>query len=65
MGRLQDKVAVITGAGSGLGRAMALRFAAEGARVLVTDLDEASGRETVATIEEGGATEAVAFAASM
>jgi len=59
MGRLQDKVVVITGAGSGLGRAMALRFVAEGARVLVTDLSEASGRETVALI--GAAEDVVAF----
>ncbi|HEY8600563.1 MAG TPA: SDR family oxidoreductase [Thermomicrobiales bacterium] len=50
MGRLQDKVVVITGAGSGLGRAMARRFVAEGARVLATDISEASGRETVALI---------------
>ncbi len=59
MGRLQDKVAVITGAGSGLGRAMARRFVAEGARVLVTDLSEASGRETVALI--GAPEDTVAF----
>ena len=59
MGRLQDKVVVITGAGSGLGRAMAQRFVAEGARVLVTDLSEASGQETVALI--GVADDVVAF----
>lgn len=59
MARLQDKVAVITGAGSGLGRAMAQRFVAEGARVLVTDLSEASGQETVALI--GAPEDVVAF----
>ncbi len=59
MGRLQDKVVVITGAVSGLGRAMAQRFVAEGARVLVTDLSEVSGRETVALI--GAADDTVAF----
>jgi NAD(P)-dependent dehydrogenase (short-subunit alcohol dehydrogenase family) len=59
MGRLQDKVVVITGAGSGLGRAMAQRFVAEGARVLVTDLSEAGGRETVALI--GAPEDVVAF----
>src|SRR5215469_13198843 len=37
MGRLQEKVAIITGAGSGIGRGGALRFAAEGARVVVAD----------------------------
>lgn len=42
-GRLRDKVAVITGAGSGIGAAMARRFSAEGARVVVADLDEVSG----------------------
>jgi NAD(P)-dependent dehydrogenase (short-subunit alcohol dehydrogenase family) len=44
--RLQDKVALITGAGSGMGRVAALVFAREGARVVATDVDEAGGRET-------------------
>ncbi|MFI5273938.1 MAG: SDR family NAD(P)-dependent oxidoreductase [Ktedonobacterales bacterium] len=47
MGRLESKIALITGAGSGLGRAMAQRFAAEGASVLVTDLNEAGAQATV------------------
>lgn len=51
MARLSGKAAVITGAGSGLGRAMAQRFAAEGASVLVTDIDEAGGRATVDAID--------------
>ena len=41
--RLEHKVALITGAGSGMGRAAALLFASEGARVVVSDVDEAAG----------------------
>ena len=43
MGRLEGKVAVITGGASGIGRASVRRFATEGARVVVADLDEAGG----------------------
>jgi NAD(P)-dependent dehydrogenase (short-subunit alcohol dehydrogenase family) len=52
-GRLAGRVAVISGAGSGIGRATARRFAAEGARVVAVDLDEASGRAVAD--EVGGA----------
>ena len=48
--RLHDKVALITGAGSGIGRAAATRFAAEGAAVVAVDLDLASAEETVALV---------------
>ena len=61
MDRLRDKVACITGAGSGIGRATALRFAAEGARVLVTDLRGETADAVVAEIEAAGGT-AVALA---
>lgn len=59
MGLLDGKRAIVTGAGSGVGRASALRFAQEGARVLCADLDEASAKETARLIDEGGG-EAVA-----
>ena len=50
MGRLDGKVAFLTGAGSGIARATAHRFAAEGARVVVVEFDEASGRRTTADL---------------
>ncbi|MDP9860862.1 MULTISPECIES: 3-oxoacyl-ACP reductase [Streptosporangium] len=51
MQRLQDRVAVITGAGSGIGLATARRFAQEGARVVCVDLDEASGSAAAAEVD--------------
>src|SRR6185437_15000121 len=50
MARLEGKVAIITGGGSGLGRAMAQRFVAEGASVLVADVNDAGGQETLDAI---------------
>jgi NAD(P)-dependent dehydrogenase (short-subunit alcohol dehydrogenase family) len=51
---LEGKRAIVTGAGSGMGRAAALRFAAEGARVGLIDLDEAAARAVADEIEAGG-----------
>jgi NAD(P)-dependent dehydrogenase (short-subunit alcohol dehydrogenase family) len=53
-GRLRDKVCIITGAGSGIGQATARLFAAEGARVVVADVDDKGARSTVAGIKKGG-----------
>jgi NAD(P)-dependent dehydrogenase (short-subunit alcohol dehydrogenase family) len=52
-GRLADKVALVTGGGSGLGREMSLRFAAEGATVVVNDIDPDRGERTAAEIGDG------------
>jgi NAD(P)-dependent dehydrogenase (short-subunit alcohol dehydrogenase family) len=54
MSRLADKVALITGAGSGIGREASTLFAAEGAAVVAVDLNEDSAKETVALIEKAG-----------
>ena len=54
MGRVQDKVALITGAGSGIGRASALLLSSEGAKVVVTDRLVEGGLETVELIEAQG-----------
>ncbi len=51
MRRLEGKHAIVTGAGAGIGRAIALRMAEEGARVVVTDVDEESARSVASEIE--------------
>ncbi|MBX3026948.1 SDR family oxidoreductase [bacterium] len=52
--RLNGRVAVVTGAGRGLGEAIALRFAAEGAAVMLNDMDATTGAATVGRIEQAG-----------
>lgn len=54
MDRLKDKVAIVTGAGSGIGRAIAQEFAKEGAKVVVADYNEATAVETVQLISSVG-----------
>ena len=54
MGRVQDKVCIVTGAGSGIGRASAIRLAEEGGLVLVADVNLDGADETVAIIESAG-----------
>jgi NAD(P)-dependent dehydrogenase (short-subunit alcohol dehydrogenase family) len=54
MSRLAGKVALITGAGGGIGRATALRFAEEGAAVVCADLTEEANTETAALVEQAG-----------
>jgi len=60
--RLSDRVAIVTGAASGIGAASALAMAREGARVLVVDLNEAGAKKTVEQIEKAGGQAAAARA---
>ena len=52
--QLENKIAIVTGSGNGIGRAIALRFAAVGARVTVAELEEEPGHETAAAIAAAG-----------
>ena len=52
--KLQDKVALVSGSGRGIGQAIALKLAGEGARVVVNDLDEGPAAQTVAAIQASG-----------
>ena len=54
MKRLKDKIAIITGAGMGLGESIAILFASEGAKVIIADINKNAGEETVARIKEFG-----------
>jgi NAD(P)-dependent dehydrogenase (short-subunit alcohol dehydrogenase family) len=60
-GRLDATVAVITGGGNGIGRAATLRFLAEGASVVVADINAANGEETVALARQAGHADRVRF----
>lgn len=61
MGLLDDKVGVVTGAGQGIGRAIAMRCAAEGAKIMVADFNRDMGEETVNLIQQAGGDAAFAF----
>jgi len=61
MKRLHGKVAIVTGGASGMGRATVMRFLADGAKVVVADLNEANGAETVSVAKAQGHGDAIAF----
>lgn len=61
MSKLQGKVAVVTGGASGMGRATVMRFLAEGARVVVADLNEKNGAETMSVAKAQGHGDNIAF----
>ncbi len=60
MGRLQDRVAIITGAGDGIGHGIARRFAAEGAKVVVAELNGPKGEAVAKELRDDFTTEAIA-----
>ena len=52
MFRLNDKVAIVTGGGSGIGRSISSLFASQGAKVIIVDIDQKSSKETVNDIKQ-------------
>ena len=54
MGLLENKVGIVTGAGQGIGRAIAMSYAREGAKVVIADFNAEMGQETVKLIQEAG-----------
>jgi len=61
MSRLAGKVAIVTGGASGMGRATVMRFLADGAKVVVADLNEKNGAETMAIAKANGHGDSIAF----
>jgi len=62
--KLEGKVALITGSGRGIGKALALKLSSDGAKIVINDLDEAPANETVAEIKSNGG-EAIAYVGSV
>ncbi len=52
---LEKKTAIVTGGGSGIGKAIALLYSSEGAKIIISDIDEKGGNETVSEIKAKGA----------
>jgi NAD(P)-dependent dehydrogenase (short-subunit alcohol dehydrogenase family) len=52
--KLKNKIAVVTGAGAGMGRSVAIRYAKEGAKVVIAEISEQQGKETLSLIREAG-----------
>jgi NAD(P)-dependent dehydrogenase (short-subunit alcohol dehydrogenase family) len=61
MSKLAGKIAIVTGGASGMGRATVMRFLAEGAKVMVADLNDANGAETIAVAKAQGHADGIAF----
>jgi NAD(P)-dependent dehydrogenase (short-subunit alcohol dehydrogenase family) len=64
MGKLQDKIAIVTGGSRGIGKAIALRLAAEGAKVVVTATTKAGADKAAAEIQQSGG-QAMGFEANV